>query len=135
MASVASFATVASSSACTATGSASLAATAIPSRKTLRSALGKSSVPLDDMNALKPITPHSANSDILPRLRGVRPPHSAKSNTEDFSAAARFSSKLGRSRVGGLALSGISKTHVAPPAAEASEPVAQPSQSVRPGSL
>ena len=52
-----------------------------------------------------------------------------------LSAAARFASKLAPSIVGGCALSGISKTVVVPPAAAAREPVANPSQSVRPGSL
>ncbi len=51
------------------------------------------------------------------------------------SAAARLASKEGPSRVGGWALSGISATVVVPPTAQAAEPVAQPSQSVRPGSL
>ena len=46
-----------------------------------------------------------------------------------------FASNAAPSIVGGWALSGISMQAVAPPAASARVPVAQPSQSVRPGSL
>ena len=68
-------------------------------------------------------------------LPGTSPPHRPKSTSELASAAARFNSKLSRFVVGGCAFNGISNTVVVPPAAAARDPVAKPSQSVRPGSL
>ena len=87
------------------------------------------------MNALKPTTPRAASSSRRSRSPGTSPPHSAKSTAAWPVAAATLASKAAPSTVGGWALSGISTQAVAPPAASAAVPVAQPSQSARPGSL
>ncbi len=126
---------IVSDSACTATIKPSSAARCIPSRNVRSSTAAKSSIPLFDMKAFKPITPRSRSVSSSAKFPGTNPPQSAKSTNECFSAAARFASKLGPSIVGGCAFSGMSKTVVVPPAAAAREPVAKPSHSVRPGSL
>ncbi len=87
------------------------------------------------MNALKPTTPSSASSASCATLPGTSPPQSAKSVTAAPSAASTFRRNASASTVGGCAFSGMSTTHVVPPAAAAAVPLAQPSQSARPGSL
>ena len=87
------------------------------------------------MNALKPTTPSSASSARRATLPGTSPPQSAKSTTAAPSAAAIFRLNASASTVGGCAFSGMSTTQVVPPAAADAVPVAQPSQSARPGSL
>ena len=69
------------------------------------------------------------------KLPGTSPPQSAEIDERFLLRRGRFRSKLAPSIVGGWALSGMSKIVVVPPAAAAREPVANPSQSVRPGSL
>src|ERR1017187_6214489 len=122
-------------SAWTATSNFNLAARFMPSFNVASSTQEKSSMPLFDMNALKPMTPRVASSSSLSRFPGTSPPQKAKSVTELFCAAASFKSKLSASHVGGWALSGMLKNNVPPPAASAREPVAIPSQSAWPGSL
>ena len=121
--------------ACTATGSPSAAARSMPASSVSSSAASKSSMPLSHMNALKPTTPRPASSSSRSSGPGTSPPQSAKSTFADARAAASLRSKAAPSTVGGWALSGMSMQAVAPPAASAAVPVAQPSQSVRPGSL
>lgn len=82
---------------------------------------GAPSIPLADMNALKPITPRSANDSKQCKFPGTSPPQSAKSVADRSAAKPTFSSKLAASHVGGCAFSGMSK-HVPPPDASACEP-------------
>ena len=107
----------------------------MPSPSTPSSTASKSSIPLGHMNALKPTTPSSASSARRATLPGTSPPQSAKSVIAAPSAAATFRRNASASTVGGCAFSGMSTTHVVPPAAAAAVPLAQPSQSARPGSL
>jgi hypothetical protein len=92
-------------------------------------------MPLPLMKALKPTTPRSASSGRRATLPGTSPPQSAKSVRAVPRAAATLASNDAASSVGGDALSGMSTNSVPPPAANAVEPVANPSQSARPGSL
>ncbi len=122
-------------SAWTATGRPSAAARCMPAPSASSSTAWKSSIPESHMNALKPTTPRAASSSRRSRSPGTSPPHSAKSTAAWPVAAATLASNAAPSTVGGWALSGISTQAVAPPAASAAVPVAQPSQSARPGSL
>jgi hypothetical protein len=99
------------------------------------SALGKSSMPLCDMNACSPITPQACSSSMRSRLPGTSPPQSAKSTNDSRSATLAFGVKRCGVDHGRVEFSGMSKNVVVPPAAQAREPVAMPSQSARPGSL
>src|SRR5207249_8720029 len=87
------------------------------------------------MKALKPITPADASAGRCERLSVIKPPQSAKSTTDDASAAVTFAWNAAAVVVGGSALRGISTTVVTPPAAAARLPGPHPSQWVRPGSL
>ena len=126
---------IASFSACTATGSPSCAARSIPSKSVWSSARSKSSMPVLHMKALNPMTPRPASSSSRSRLPGTRPPQRQKSTRATPRAAATLRSNEAPSIVGGEAFRGMSKKQVPPPAAKAAVPVANPSQSVRPGSL
>ena len=130
-----SAATIASSSACTATGKPTLAARFMPSRSVFASTCGKLAIPRLHMNAFNPTAPASRRPAILSRFPAVNPPHNAKSVQDFSSAIPRFSRNPAASSTGGSELNGISKNIVPPPAASAAEPVAIPSQSARPGSL
>ena len=70
-----------------------------------------------------------------PRLAGTAPPQKATSTAHCPAAAARFTASDAGSSVGGRLLSGMSTIVVTPPAAAARVAVANPSHSVRPGSL
>ena len=83
----------------------------MPAFSVAASALGKSSMPLPDMNAFSPIAPHSRSDSIgRPDLPGTSPPHNAKS-TCDFLLRHRAlrRERLARRITGGVELSGMSK--------------------------
>ena len=130
-------AVIASLSACTATGSPSVARAAHPVvQREVVDAREVVDRRWRDMNALKPTTPRAASSSSRP----TSPGHEAAPQREVDERAAlrqRRASRRTRRRstVGGWALSGMSIAAVAPPAASARVPVSKPSQSVRPGSL
>ena len=107
----------------------------MPAFSVAASVLGKSSMPLPDMNAFSPTAPQSRNASMASSFPGTSPPHNAKSTCDFLSAIARFAMNDSASHVGGVELSGMSKKVVVPPAAHAREPVSMPSQSARPGSL
>ncbi len=68
-------------------------------------------------------------------LPGTAPPQNATSTQHWPAAAARFSVSAATDTVGGSEFSGMSQIVVTPPAAAARVAVANPSHSVRPGSL
>ena len=100
------------------------------------SAAGKSSMPLSDMNALKPATPRSASSSSRSSGPGTSPPQSAKSTWARASARPALASKaraVDRRRVGVQRHLDAGVRAARRPARAV--PVAKPSQSARPGSL
>ena len=80
---------------------------------------------------------HAAGGELVDAVEraGHEPAPEREVDLGAARAAASLASKAAPSTVGGWALSGISTQAVAPPAASAAVPVAQPSQSARPGSL
>ena len=81
---------------------------------------------------------HAARGELVQpveRRRARARPRARSRRPRGRVAAATLASNAAPSTVGGWALSGISTQAVAPPAASAAVPVAQPSQSARPGSL
>jgi len=100
--------------------------------------LSKSSMPLGDMNALRPTTPASSSapsSVALSALCGTRPPQKATSTCSLPRAAASLRANSSAVTVVGKLLSGMSTHVVTPPAAAARVAVEKPSQSARPGSF
>ena len=84
---------------------------------------------------MNPTTPASCSGISDASLPGTAPPQNATSTQHFPAAAARFSSSAATVVVGGTELSGMSQMVVTPPAAAARVAVANPSHSVRPGSL
>src|SRR6185437_873556 len=84
---------------------------------------------------LKPSAPASSKRTSSPALPGTAPPQKPTSTQHCPRAAARFTSRFSTVVVGGMLFSGMSTSVVTPPAAAARVAVANPSQSVRPGSL
>src|SRR5437667_82573 len=90
-----------------------------PSYRIPSSTCVNSGVPVGHMKALNPITPADASAGRCERLSVIKPPQSAKSTTDDASAAVTFAWNAAAVVVGGSALRGISTTVVTPPAAAA----------------
>ncbi len=89
-----------------------------------------------DRKHLKPKTPASHSGSRSSRLPGTAPPQKPTS-TASWPAGGRAAWRAGPRRVvvGGTELSGMSTSVVTPPSAAARVAVANPSHSVRPGSL
>ncbi len=99
---------------------------------------GNSATPDGARNALKPNTPASCRAAISVRSRTSAPtipPQKPTSTAIRPAAAARFTASAATDVVGGMAFSGMSTIVVTPPAAAARVALANPSHSVRPGSL
>ena len=84
---------------------------------------------------MKPKTPASHSASSRPRLAGTAPPQKPTSTAHCPAAASCLIRSAAGSVVGGIELSGMSSRVVTPPAAAARVAVANPSHSVRPGSL
>ena len=84
---------------------------------------------------MNPVTPASCSGRRSARLPGTAPPQNATSMASWPAAAARLRSSAATVTVGGMLFSGMSTIVVTPPAAAAAVAVANPSHSVRPGSL
>ncbi len=96
---------------------------------------GNSGTPESSRKHLNPTTPASCSGRSEASLPGTAPPQNATSTQHFPAAAARFSSSAATDVVGGSEFSGMSQIVVTPPAAAARVAVANPSHSVRPGSL
>ena len=123
------------SSACTMSIDRASASTAIA--RSISSAVtgGNSSTPDSTRKHLNPNTPSATSGSRSSSLPGTRPPQKPTSTQTAPRAAARFASSAATEVVGGMLLSGMSTMVVTPPAAAARVAVANPSHSVRPGSL
>ena len=84
---------------------------------------------------LKPSAPAACRPGRSASLPGTAPPQNPTSTWTFPPVAARLSLSAAACVVGGRQFSGMSTIVVMPPAAAASVAVANPSQSVRPGSL
>jgi len=104
-------------------------------RSSATSSGGNSGTPESSRKHLNPTTPASCSGSSEAALPGTAPPQNATSTQHWPAAAARFSASAATEMVGGSEFSGMSQIVVTPPAAAARVAVANPSHSVRPGSL
>jgi hypothetical protein len=84
---------------------------------------------------LNPRTPASCSGAREARFHGTAPPQNPTSTKHRPDATERFTDSASTSTVGGMLFSGMSTTVVTPPASAARVALANPSHSVRPGSL
>ena len=84
---------------------------------------------------MNPVTPAWCRGRSASWFPGTAPPQNATSIQHFPAAAARLSASAATDTVGGSEFSGMSHIVVTPPAAAARVAVANPSHSVRPGSL
>ena len=104
-------------------------------RRSPSSIPGKSSTPECTRKHLNPSTPAAKSGLSSAALPGTTPPQKPTSTASFPAAAASFSPNAATLVVAGMLLSGMSTIVVTPPAAAARVAVANPSHSVRPGSL
>ena len=94
-----------------------------------------SSTPESSRKHLNPNTPASCSGSRSGTLPGTAPPQKPTSTSTCPSATCCFASSAATVVVAGIELRGMSTIVVTPPAAAARVAVANPSHSVRPGSL
>ncbi len=123
----------ASFSACTATSSRAARSAACPRTASRRRRAENSSMPLSDMNALKPIDAALGKLLELSRFPGTRPPQRPKSTNEAGLARPSLRSKRRRRSWAGCIQRHVEERGDAARGQSARVPVAIPSQSVRPG--
>ena len=125
----------AGSSACTIMGAPPAASSFIAARSSSRDSGGNSAIPESIRKHLNPTTPASSSGPIAAAFPGTAPPQNATSTAHCPAAAAAFSRSASTETVTGTEFSGMSQIVVTPPASAARVADANPSHSVRPGSL